>query len=811
MTLIDRQFRERIVLVGVVAWPRTLEEVEASLDELASSSTPPVPTRRPASCSGASRPTRRPTSAGARRRSSASICEAVDADTVVFDDELTPAQQRNLEKILGRTAIDRTAVILDIFAQNAHTEEGRAQVELALLPLPAAAASRHGHEPLPAGRRHRHPGPGRDPARGRPPAHHAPDPQARGRAARARVDPPDPAPARDGAGRCGRCRSSATPTPASPRCSTPHRRRRARRGPPLRHARPADPPPRAARRRVGALLRHRRLRPQAAPPARRGVPRHAGGRRPTPTCSSTSSTPPRPTRRPRSTRCARCSPRSGPDEVPELLVFNKADLARRTPRSGSSPRTPARWPARRSPGEGSDELLRAVAEQLRIADRRVELAVPVRRGDVVAAIHREGEVVERALRGRACSWCAPASTSAAAGASREFGRPATSDREPTAAEPAPARPAEERGGAEDDAMSTPVSCRRSTPSTSWPIAELAAAPPRRVVDLSVGTPCDPPPRGGHRGARRLGGRARLSGRRSAAPACSTRRAAGWRAASASTSTGLRRGLHRHQGARRRRPALAAPAHARTRHRAVPGVSPTRPTRWARSSPGAAPWPCRLDRTGRSDLGAIGRGGRGPGAVPVGQQPVEPDRRARRPRRRGRLGTGARRAGASPTSATRSSPGQGAPRTILESGTRRACVAVHSLSKRSNCAGLRVGFYAGDAELVHYLSELRRHAGFMVPGPVQPAGASRSTTTPMSTLQRRALPRPARALRRRPRCDRGRRGDSRRAASTSGSPSPRASAIRPASAPSTGADGLSGPGEGSEWAFTRCWPRRAASW
>ncbi len=61
------------------------------------------------------------------------ISEAADADTVVFDDELTPAQQRNLEQILGRTAIDRAAVILDIFAQNAHTEEGRAQVELALL------------------------------------------------------------------------------------------------------------------------------------------------------------------------------------------------------------------------------------------------------------------------------------------------------------------------------------------------------------------------------------------------------------------------------------------------------------------------------------------------------------------------------------------------------------------------------------------------------------------------------------------------------------------------------------------------------
>jgi GTP-binding protein HflX len=59
------------------------------------------------------------------------LCEAVDADTVVFDDELSPAQQRNLEKALGRSAIDRTAVILDIFGQNAHSLEGKAQVELA--------------------------------------------------------------------------------------------------------------------------------------------------------------------------------------------------------------------------------------------------------------------------------------------------------------------------------------------------------------------------------------------------------------------------------------------------------------------------------------------------------------------------------------------------------------------------------------------------------------------------------------------------------------------------------------------------------
>ncbi len=65
--------------------------------------------------------------------------------------------------------------------------------------------------------------------------------------------------------------------------------------------------------------------------------------------------------------------------------------------------------------------------------------------------------------------------------------------------------------------------------------------------------------------------------------------------------------------------------------------------------------------------------------------------------------------------------QGRPRTILEHG-EEGVLAVHSISKRSNCAGLRVGFYAGDPELVHYLVEVRRHAGFMVPGPIQLAGA-----------------------------------------------------------------------------------------
>jgi GTP-binding protein HflX len=55
----------------------------------------------------------------------------LDYSTVIFDDELTPSQQRNLEKELDVKVLDRTALILDIFAQHARTRDGRLQVELA--------------------------------------------------------------------------------------------------------------------------------------------------------------------------------------------------------------------------------------------------------------------------------------------------------------------------------------------------------------------------------------------------------------------------------------------------------------------------------------------------------------------------------------------------------------------------------------------------------------------------------------------------------------------------------------------------------
>ncbi len=63
----------------------------------------------------------------------AEAARAADANLIACDDELTPRQERNLEKELGLPVVDRTAVILDIFADHAHTAEGKLQVELAQL------------------------------------------------------------------------------------------------------------------------------------------------------------------------------------------------------------------------------------------------------------------------------------------------------------------------------------------------------------------------------------------------------------------------------------------------------------------------------------------------------------------------------------------------------------------------------------------------------------------------------------------------------------------------------------------------------
>jgi len=63
----------------------------------------------------------------------AEICEALDLEVVIFDHDLSPAQVRNLEKIVKRKVIDRSEIILDIFASRARTRQAKVQVELAQL------------------------------------------------------------------------------------------------------------------------------------------------------------------------------------------------------------------------------------------------------------------------------------------------------------------------------------------------------------------------------------------------------------------------------------------------------------------------------------------------------------------------------------------------------------------------------------------------------------------------------------------------------------------------------------------------------
>ena len=133
MALIERDRRETVVLVGVAIPPISVDEAEASLEELAALADTAGADEAERVLQRRDEPDPATFVGKGKAEELREISNTVDADTVIFDDELTPAQSRNLEKILGRTAIDRTALILDIFAQHAHTQEGKNQVELAQL------------------------------------------------------------------------------------------------------------------------------------------------------------------------------------------------------------------------------------------------------------------------------------------------------------------------------------------------------------------------------------------------------------------------------------------------------------------------------------------------------------------------------------------------------------------------------------------------------------------------------------------------------------------------------------------------------
>ncbi|MDQ3439184.1 MAG: GTPase HflX [Planctomycetota bacterium] len=142
--------RERAALVGLFSGSSRQFDPEHSLDELAGL----------AAAAGANvvlrvlQERRRPDPAtflgSGKIASLATACDEARVDVVIFDNELSPAQLRNIEEAVGVKVLDRTQVILDIFANRAKTREGKLQVELAqlkyLLPrlIGSAALSRLG-------------------------------------------------------------------------------------------------------------------------------------------------------------------------------------------------------------------------------------------------------------------------------------------------------------------------------------------------------------------------------------------------------------------------------------------------------------------------------------------------------------------------------------------------------------------------------------------------------------------------------------------------------------------------------------------
>ncbi len=125
--------RERAALVGLVTGTMRRPAAERSLEELGGL----------AEAAGAEvvlrvlqeRPKPDPSTfiGGGKTKILAASCAEMHVDVVIFDNELTPAQLRQIEKEVGRKIVDRTQLILDIFARRAKTREGKLQVELAQL------------------------------------------------------------------------------------------------------------------------------------------------------------------------------------------------------------------------------------------------------------------------------------------------------------------------------------------------------------------------------------------------------------------------------------------------------------------------------------------------------------------------------------------------------------------------------------------------------------------------------------------------------------------------------------------------------
>ena len=124
---------ERAAIVGLITGPVRRTEAERSLDELAGLATTAGARVVLRVLQERDRPDAGTFLGSGKIASLATACDETDVDLVIFDHELTPAQLRQIEARLAQKVVDRTQLILDIFASRARTREGKLQVELAQL------------------------------------------------------------------------------------------------------------------------------------------------------------------------------------------------------------------------------------------------------------------------------------------------------------------------------------------------------------------------------------------------------------------------------------------------------------------------------------------------------------------------------------------------------------------------------------------------------------------------------------------------------------------------------------------------------
>ncbi|MFC1492535.1 GTPase HflX [candidate division KSB1 bacterium] len=125
--------KEKVILVGTIRQGDLRETVEETIEELANLARTAGAEVHSSVFQGLKRPDPAYLIGKGKAGEISRMIDGTGVDTIIFDDELSPAQTRNLEKITDRKIVDRTGLILEIFAQNARTKEAKTQVELARL------------------------------------------------------------------------------------------------------------------------------------------------------------------------------------------------------------------------------------------------------------------------------------------------------------------------------------------------------------------------------------------------------------------------------------------------------------------------------------------------------------------------------------------------------------------------------------------------------------------------------------------------------------------------------------------------------